>query len=89
MKFGNSLNLETIDYIFRKIITLKEVNILESPKEYYLKQVLKNSLNKKPLSCFVFWGHWYPCFRFLVMYPLGFKARVYSRVAEVNVMYIP
>ena len=37
------------------------------------------------LFCFVFyvladicpfWGHWYPCFGFLVMYPLGFKSRV-------------
>ena len=28
-----------IDYIFRKIIMLKEVNILESPNEYYQKQV--------------------------------------------------
>ena len=25
-----------------------------------------------------FWGHWYPCFGFLVTYPLGFKARVRS-----------
>ena len=25
-----------------------------------------------------FWGHWYPCFRFLVMSPLVFKARVGS-----------
>ena len=24
------------------------------------------------------WGHWYPCFRFLVTSPLGFKARVGS-----------
>ena len=31
--------LEIIDYIFRKIITLNEVNILESPNEYYQKQV--------------------------------------------------
>ena len=23
-----------------------------------------------------FWGHWYPCFGFLVMSSLGFKARV-------------
>ena len=25
-----------------------------------------------------FWDHWYPCFEFLVMLPLGFKARVGS-----------
>ena len=25
-----------------------------------------------------FWGHWYPCFGFLVTSPLGFKARVGS-----------
>ena len=31
--------LEIIDYIFRKIITLNEVYILESPNEYYQKQV--------------------------------------------------
>ena len=40
-----------------------------------------------------FWGHWYPCFGFLVTSPLGFKARVGSALlaifAEVNVMYIP
>ena len=40
-----------------------------------------------------FWGHWYPCFGFLVMSPLGFKARVSSALfaifAEANVMYIP
>ena len=38
------------------------------------------------------WGHWYPCFGFLVTSPLGFKARVGSSLitffAEVNVMYI-
>ena len=34
-----NLKLEIIDYIFRKIITLNEVNILESPNEYYQKQV--------------------------------------------------
>ena len=39
LKFGNNLKLEIIDYIFRKIITLNEVNILESPDEYYQKQV--------------------------------------------------
>ena len=32
-----------------------------------------------------FWGHWYPCFGFLVTSPLGFKARVGS----TNVMYSP
>ena len=40
----------------------------------------------------LFWGHWYPCFGFPVMSPLGFKSRVdlpYSLFAEVNVMYIP
>ena len=26
----------------------------------------------------LFWGHWYPCFGFLVTSPLGFKARVGS-----------
>ena len=40
-----------------------------------------------------FWGHWYPCFGFLVMSPLGFKARVASALfaifVEANVMYIP
>ena len=39
LKFGNDLKLEIIDYIFRKIITLNEVNILENPNEYYQKQV--------------------------------------------------
>ena len=37
-----------------------------------------------------FWGHWYPCFGFLVTSPQGFKARVgcLIRIAEANVMYI-
>ena len=26
------------------------------------------------------WGHWYPCIRFLVMSPLGYKARVGSLI---------
>ena len=41
----------------------------------------------------LFWGHWYPCFGFLVTSPLGFKARVGSALfaifVEANVMYIP
>ena len=41
----------------------------------------------------LFWGHWYPCFGFLVISPPGFKARLGSTLltcfAEVNVMYIP
>ena len=41
----------------------------------------------------LFWGHWYPCFGFLVTSPLVFKARVGSALfaisAEANVMYIP
>ena len=44
-------------------------------------------------TCPFFWGHWYPCFGFLVTSPLGFKARVGSALfaifAEANVMYIP
>ena len=39
----------------------------------------------------LFWGHWYPCFGFLVTSPLGFKARAgcLIRIAEANVMYVP
>ena len=41
----------------------------------------------------LFWGHWYPCFGFLVTSPLGFKARVGSALftifAKANEMYIP
>ena len=37
LEFGNNLKLKIIDYIFRKIIMLNEVNILESPNEYYQK----------------------------------------------------
>ena len=37
-----------------------------------------------------FWGHWYPCFGFLVTSPLGFKAKVGTiYIVEVNVMYVP
>ena len=39
LNYWNNLKLEIIDYIFRKIIPLNEVNILESPNEYYQKQV--------------------------------------------------
>ena len=39
LKFGKNLELEIIDYIFRKIIMINEVQILESPNEYYQKQV--------------------------------------------------
>ena len=39
----------------------------------------------------LFWGHWYPCFGFLVTSPLGFKARVGSALfaifAEANVIH--
>ena len=38
-------------------------------------------------------GHWFPCLGFLVMSPLGFKARVGSALftcfTEPNIMYIP
>ena len=30
-----------------------------------------------------FWGHWYPCFGFLVTSPLGFKARVGSALFAI------
>ena len=39
-----------------------------------------------------FWGHWYPCFGFLVTSPLGSKPEwvlPYSLLVEANVMYIP
>ena len=39
-----------------------------------------------------FGGHWYHSFGFMVMFPLGFKARVGSTLfifVEANVMYIP
>ena len=39
LKFGMNLKLEIINYTLRKIITLNEVNILESPNEYYQKKV--------------------------------------------------
>ena len=41
LKFGNNLKLEIIDYIFRKIIMLNEVNILESPNKYHRKKSRK------------------------------------------------
>ena len=48
LKYWNNLKLEIIDYIFRKIFTLNEVNILESLNKYYQKQVYKTSSKKKP-----------------------------------------
>ena len=64
--------------------------------------ILESEASLKPVSCnfyffifffkvfgghVLFWGHWYPCFGFLVMSPLGFKARVgcLIRIAEANV----
>ena len=32
-----------------------------------------------------FWGHWYPCFGFLVTSPLDFKAKVGSALFKCNV----
>ena len=32
----------------------------------------------------LFWGHWYPCFGFLVTSPLGFKARVGSALFALH-----
>ena len=41
----------------------------------------------------LFWGHWYPCFGFLVTSPLGFQSQsgfcLIHHIAEANVMYIP
>ena len=58
-------------------------------------EVFRNSIffkKKKSFwrTCVLFWGHWYPCFGFLVTSPSGFKARVGCLIciAEVNVMYI-
>ena len=40
------------------------------------------------------WGHWYPCFGFLVTSPLGFQSQsgfclIRYFFAEANVMYVP
>ena len=49
--------------------------------------------NKIPLFCSLFkcfgghvllWGHWYPCFGFLVMFPLGFRIRVCSALLTLQ-----
>ena len=49
LTFGNDLKLKIIDYIFRKIITLNEVNILETD---IIKKKSRKIDKKKPLSCF-------------------------------------
>ena len=36
----------------------------------------------------LFWGHWYPCFRFFLTSPLGFKARVVLPYLHFGVMYM-
>ena len=61
LTFGNNLKLEIIDYIFRKIITLNEVNILESPNEYYqqgakvLKADRESNLTTIPVISMYIW----------------------------------
>ena len=58
-----------------------------------VKEVFRNLFFKSFLTDtrVLFWGHWYPCFGFLVTSPLGFKAKVGCVIhfAEVNIMYIP
>ena len=44
MKFGNSLKLEIIDYIIRKIIQLNVVITLKGSNEYYQKIISKSGL---------------------------------------------
>ena len=39
---------------------------------------LKKNMGRQKNSHALFRGHWYPCFAFLLMSPLGFKARVGS-----------
>ena len=57
----------------------------------YRQQIRKNFLFflKFCRTHVLFWGHWYPCFGFLVMSPLGFRVGCLIRIAEANVMYVP
>ena len=50
-------------------------NDLDLGKHEHLEVTLDMILKKKFLAI---WGHWYPCFGFLVTSPLGFKAKVGS-----------
>ena len=54
MKYGNNLNLEIIDNIFWKIIMLNEVNILETPNEYYQNKLRKKTRKKAYVLLWVF-----------------------------------
>ena len=46
----------------------------KEPEGVFLKVFLGGHIRIHVL----FWGYWFPSFRFLVMSPLGFKARVNS-----------
>ena len=49
----------------------------ECTRKYSINYIFKIFLSDT-FTCPTFGGHWYPCFGFLVMSPLGFKARVGS-----------
>ena len=68
------------------------VTMLQPIAVVYITQKAFLKLSWRTHSRVLVWGHWYPCFGFLMMSPLGFKARVGSAlfvIPESNVMYIP
>ena len=76
------------------MVTINSGALAHLPQVSYIKVSISSFFLKSFWRTHVlFWGHWYPCFGFLVTSPLGFKARVGSALfaifAEANVMYIP
>ena len=68
--------------LFLKVNNSKTA-ILHSSIILIWKEFLKRPFSWETFFCRThshvpFWGHWYPCFGFLVTSPLGFKARVGS-----------
>ena len=49
-----------------------------SPIELFFKKK-----NRSP-TIVLLWGHWHPCFGFLVTFPLGFKARAGSALFALS-----
>ena len=69
--------------------TIGTMAVHDKPSRFELPSCLKKDFWQTHTHV-LFWGHWYSCFGFQVMSPLGFKAIVGSALfafVEVNTMY--
>ena len=58
---------------------------------YFIIEHLRLFFKKNWRTWVLLWGHWYPCFRLLVMFPLGSKpdGQPYLYLAEVYMLHVP